>query len=474
MFSSRTLLERGELELVIAKYNEDVSWLGEFNSLASVVYDKSGGMAQNPLPNVGREAHTYLHHIVTNYDRLAEVTVFLQGDPHDHVPNLHDKVWSIERGVGFRDLSDHILVENACGEPVQPGLRVKELYEALFDAPGPDYFVCHSAACFAVSRDNILSRPRSFYEKARDLVVHRKLGPWEIERLWQYIFQAKARSQGIITAADSGFFRDLQFLVHSHLQKDQYPLAVIDLGLDQNQRDWCLDQPGVGVLAMPHIYKPVERIRSRHWWQTWLKPFYIYHVPFDRVVWMDADCVILGDLSEAFELIESQPLLVRDGTDVVTENHPLLYKHLPLPKEARTKGVNLNAGVVGLCKIRDRTLLNAWSYGVAWAAMNPEKQALSAWADQGMLLWAVHQTGMVNAIQSELDWNFPAGQAPELIANAVNNRHSILDELCQKYPNANVAHWLGTGKLSGQLIDQLERLFVMGFGESPIKRGRHA
>ncbi len=30
------------------------------------------------LPNVGRETHTYLHHIVSRYDSLADWTVFSQ------------------------------------------------------------------------------------------------------------------------------------------------------------------------------------------------------------------------------------------------------------------------------------------------------------------------------------------------------------------------------------------------------------
>ena len=33
-----------------------------------------------PLPNVGRESQTFLHHIVTNYDQLADWTVFTQAN----------------------------------------------------------------------------------------------------------------------------------------------------------------------------------------------------------------------------------------------------------------------------------------------------------------------------------------------------------------------------------------------------------
>ena len=36
-------------------------------------------MIINDLPNIGRETHTYLHHIINNYDSLPEVTIFLPG-----------------------------------------------------------------------------------------------------------------------------------------------------------------------------------------------------------------------------------------------------------------------------------------------------------------------------------------------------------------------------------------------------------
>jgi len=451
------------MELVIAKYREDVSWADQFRGIRRTVYDKSGTVRENALPNVGREAHTYLHHILTRYDDLAETTVFLQGDPYDHVPDAHEQVWNLEKGAGYRNLCDHILVEDGDGEPVHPGLRVKEMYGALLGAPAADYYICHSAACFAVSRESIHARPRSFYQRAMGLVLDRKLGPWEIERLWQYIFQANAVRQGVVTAADAGFFRDLQLLVSSHRQRDRYPLIVFDLGLHPQQREWCLNQTGVGLVTMPRIYKPVEAIKKRHWWQTWLKPFYIYHAPLERALWIDADCVIVGDLSQAFGLLDERPLLVRDGNDVVTENHPLLYERLPLPEGSETKGVNLNAGVVGLCKVRDRALLSAWAYGVAWAAVNPEGQRLSAWADQGMLLWAVHHTKSTDVIRQDMAWNFPSQGTSDAIRRAVQNERSILDEIRSDYPEANIVHWLGPNKLSKQLVDELQRLFVEGF-----------
>jgi len=75
------------MDLVVAKYKEDVSWLSRINA-NYIVYDKSSGQ----LPNIGREAHTYVYHIVNNYDSLSEWTAFVQGKPFDHCQYLYNLI----------------------------------------------------------------------------------------------------------------------------------------------------------------------------------------------------------------------------------------------------------------------------------------------------------------------------------------------------------------------------------------------
>lgn len=77
------------VELCIAHFNEDLSWLAPFSSNCSV-YSKGSSPEDtitfahaNRLPNIGRETHTYLTHITQNYDSLPHVTLFLQGNIHD-------------------------------------------------------------------------------------------------------------------------------------------------------------------------------------------------------------------------------------------------------------------------------------------------------------------------------------------------------------------------------------------------------
>ena len=77
------------VEIVVSRYNEDLSWvlLPPFNKYKIIVYNK--GVNDDfekynvkevvKLKNVGRCDHTYLYHIIRNYSKLADITLFFPG-----------------------------------------------------------------------------------------------------------------------------------------------------------------------------------------------------------------------------------------------------------------------------------------------------------------------------------------------------------------------------------------------------------
>lgn len=88
-------------EIVIARYNEDLSWLVDIpKSIKITIYNKGNDDIDKmnsiknlkftviKLPNIGRESHTYLYHIINNYDKLAHRTIFCQGDSIFHSPGF--------------------------------------------------------------------------------------------------------------------------------------------------------------------------------------------------------------------------------------------------------------------------------------------------------------------------------------------------------------------------------------------------
>jgi hypothetical protein len=77
------------IDIIISRYNEELKWINQypFNKFQYIVYNK--GVNNNfckknvkeiiELPNVGRCDHTYLYHIVNNYDNLSDILIFFPG-----------------------------------------------------------------------------------------------------------------------------------------------------------------------------------------------------------------------------------------------------------------------------------------------------------------------------------------------------------------------------------------------------------
>jgi hypothetical protein len=80
------------LELVIARFNENLDWISEVDACWNITVYNKGSNATLPklrpytsvdVPNTpgGRESETFLRHIIKRYDSLADYTVFSQGGP---------------------------------------------------------------------------------------------------------------------------------------------------------------------------------------------------------------------------------------------------------------------------------------------------------------------------------------------------------------------------------------------------------
>ena len=201
-----------ELEFVVSRYRENLEWLDSYADHCHI-YDK-GGIAMNvafhqweSLPNVGREAHTYLYHIITNYHHLADVTVFVQGSIKEHrefvYKNLSTYVEETKKkGFSFallRPLRDwgsiHYVgkwrVERERGLMHPAKLEtIGEFWESIFGSPHPDSALSSLCGFFGVSKHHILIHPKSFYESIISY-VNTHVNPEEghyLERIWPSIF----------------------------------------------------------------------------------------------------------------------------------------------------------------------------------------------------------------------------------------------------------------------------------------------
>lgn len=196
--------------IVVAKYNEDIKWTkmlkGDFNL---IVYDKDprqtheSGQSQDSghehvcLPNIGREAHTYLHHIVSNWDNLAEHTIFLQGWPFDHFVKMEhiqkaidDKVDQVSQ-IGTMSY----LYCDRFGHPDYPNKPIGEYFTKILKREPPEliYFTLHGAQ-FIVNKKCIKNKSLDFWKDLLKMSETIEDFPWIIERLWLYIFMKEEES----------------------------------------------------------------------------------------------------------------------------------------------------------------------------------------------------------------------------------------------------------------------------------------
>jgi len=205
-------LLKDKYQIVVAKYNEDIKWLLPFKSI-TIIYNKG---EQHPLlnrfetvylNNVGRESHTYLYHIVENYDKLADKTIFFQGNIIDHI----DKILDIEdyfKNNPFIGKLDNYKIDNLKKEIYHYGKYKKDLktgnlkkslflpYEWLTNIIGiniPENITESKVvwnANFSISKELILSKPKAFYQNILRYISDHS-NPEEghfLERTWYMIF----------------------------------------------------------------------------------------------------------------------------------------------------------------------------------------------------------------------------------------------------------------------------------------------
>ena len=180
-------------QIVVSRYNEDIQWTKQFNNV--LIYNKGGALEDLhfKLYNVGRESHTFYYHICNNYNKLADYTIFLQGAPFDHSPNLvkNIKKFMKKTNIDFAFLSENIKKCNLNQCPHHPTpLPLKSTYKKIFGKEAETDFTFGAGAQFIVSKEAIRRRSLKFYTnivKMLEYSVHPVEG-YCLERFHKLIF----------------------------------------------------------------------------------------------------------------------------------------------------------------------------------------------------------------------------------------------------------------------------------------------
>jgi len=217
-------------QIVVARYNENIEWLIPFKDI-TIVYNKGNkDLVLNKfdtihLENIGREGHTYLYHIINNYDNLANKTIFFQGKIDDHkILDIEDYFNDMEGFIGkfklFKadDLKNYIKHFGKWKIDYENGNMKRSLYtpyDWIFNIIGvtndKEFINIVWGANFSVSKELILKKPKSFYQNIIKFLDYHK-NPEEghyLERSWNMIF-----NNNILLKKNIGYLK-----INSNLEK---------------------------------------------------------------------------------------------------------------------------------------------------------------------------------------------------------------------------------------------------------------
>jgi hypothetical protein len=210
------------LDLVVARYEEDISWIKRipenmysrlfiYNKGSNIEFDFTKFVI-NSLPNYGRESHSYLSHIIDNYDTLGDITLFIPGsalyrdDKRKRLMRIIDHLKTNKESIiiGYKDKNlieatynfsiDSYTVTNEVNRKNNPESKLHPAEDRPLGKWFNKRFSGEAITCvsftgiFAASRDDIRKRPVEFYKRLLDEHLH--VNPevvHYIERTWKNI-----------------------------------------------------------------------------------------------------------------------------------------------------------------------------------------------------------------------------------------------------------------------------------------------
>lgn len=200
------------MDLVVARFNENVDWLEEIPVNRIFVYNKGKDLPTLPdngiycqLPNWGRESDTYLNHIIAHYHDLPDFTIFVQGHPFDHLK------------MGIKKLSANMLeyIEENKAKGFVPFCGtwdwvanhhvaadwdrylwyhgMMEVFEVLFGEKAlPIKSEAIWGAQFGATRETLQRFTLNQYQKIKLISDKYEYIPWGFEKYWMYMYTKNA------------------------------------------------------------------------------------------------------------------------------------------------------------------------------------------------------------------------------------------------------------------------------------------
>jgi len=181
--------------LVVNQYGYDISWIKNYTD-DYIIYDKGNteleGEKVIKLPNVGHNLHTYFHHIIENYDKLADVTIFVKGDviprhckeekflrlinnttftpleSYEDVDTGPNSAMRLTKDGGFMEINNSWYVPHHVSRYFK---SYNHFLKTIFVHPTiPQWVRFSPGANYIVPKENILKYEKRFYQKLSSFI----------------------------------------------------------------------------------------------------------------------------------------------------------------------------------------------------------------------------------------------------------------------------------------------------------------
>ena len=240
------------MEIVISHINGN-----DFEELLDVlessnifIYDKSGTYSNDKYKiikqpdNIYDEGETYLTHIIENYDKLTDYTLFIQDgikrcisslsnfkNTTTDMINTNRRVCFYNDVIHYKYISNHFTIMYGYSSLFDVYVEIKNnRYKKLstiketsknkmidkfaiknackeLDIWMPKYYTANRIASFLVKRNAILERPKEFYVKLKDWVKKSEINAMILHLLWPIILEDECQ-----LTYDSSMLEDSQLV----------------------------------------------------------------------------------------------------------------------------------------------------------------------------------------------------------------------------------------------------------------------
>lgn len=125
-----------------------------------------------------------------------------------------------------------------------------------------------------------------------------------------------AAEEGVLVACDLAQEWLLPWWWNCYRKTNDHPVAFVDLGLSESMKKWCRERGTFIRLKVPDVFvsekdeieagvaSAWEDASGRQFWENrnaWFKkPMACLQTPFQKTIWLDLDCEVLGSLLPLF------------------------------------------------------------------------------------------------------------------------------------------------------------------------------